>query len=399
MCDRLSKPVGGWRVYANVGAGHPLDYYAWLDAVKNGRTFVTSYPLIDLFHVGSASMGGTIEHPDSVLDATVHLRAYCSMGLRRLAIVADGAEVWTASLLGPAPLKAIDTTFALSIPTPPWLLARVEGVTANPHAAIGQSLAMTSPIRIFKNGIPIRRTAPSGRLLDDLDSLQTFVTNRGNWDTAWQDDSVYAKIDRARTYYKRAFVLPPGPFHLASPIDGDSVQAGQIAYSWEAPVDPEAGDRLSYDIYVARDSLFLLPRHYKTNDTHYSGPSLPLGTWYWYVRATDRALNSTRSTPATATFVVVPNVSSVGNEATHAPRRAIGFPNPSSEEVRLLGLVEPISIFDASGRQVAGSGDCVRAAGDALIWDGTIRGRSAPAGLYWVRGSGGKGPIRLIRIR
>ncbi len=399
MCDWRSRPVGCWRVYANLGTGRPLNYYEWLSALKSGRTFVTSYPLIEAFQVGAATFGDTIEHPDSVLDAPVHLRALCSMGLRRIAIVADGDEVWSANLVHIPPRTVIDTTIELSIPTPPWLLARVEGIVANPHAAIGQSLALTSPIRILRNGAPIRRTAPSGRLLDGLDSLQTFVTNRDNWDATWQRDSVYAKIDRARAYYRSAFVLPPGPFELTTPLNGDSVMSDHIVYAWRAAVDPEPGDRLSYDVYVARDTLFTLPRHYSTAETLYAGPSLPLGTWYWFVRANDRAMNSTRSTPPFASFVAVQDPSSAGNVVAPIPGRPIGFPNPSRDEVRLLGLIGPIAIFDAAGRRVAGSGDGVRLEGDALVWDGRIRGRPAPAGLYCVRGSGGGHPVRLIRIR
>jgi hypothetical protein len=118
------------------------------------------------------------------------------------------------------------------------------------------------------------------------------------------------------------------------------------------------------------------------------------------VLASDRAFNTTRSTPACARFVVTQDLSAAGDAAPQAPGRAIACPNPSQSggDVRILGLAEPIVIFDAAGRRVAGSEDGVRRVGDALVWNGKSRGRTAPSGLYWARGSDGGRVVQLIRI-
>ena len=395
----LQNPVGGWRVYANVGEGRPLNYDAWIDAVKAGRTFVTTYPLIPDFLVASVGPGGIIADPDSILETTVRIHALCAMGLQRISLVADENTVWTANLLGHLPPQTeIDTTFAISIPTPPWLVARVEGIVTNPHAMIRPSLAITSAIRVMQNGAPIRRTTASGRWLDNLDSLTTYVTNRGNWDALWMRDSVMAKIGRARAYYRGNFVIAPSTFALFEPQDGDTIVSGQELLRWDPAIDPESGDRISYTASVARDSLFLLPRRFKTEQTQVSGMNLPTGLWYWGVKAEDRAGNYSISTPRFRRFYVAQSASvdAGTNHQTGAPR---GLPNPSRDSVRLIGLAEPIAIFDATGRRVAGTGHGVKRAGDSWIWDGSSGGHPAPAGLYWVRGAGKTTAVPIIRIR
>ena len=51
----LRGPVGLNRVYANVPAG-PLDIGAWLDSLKQGRTFATNGPLLG-FTLGGKALG------------------------------------------------------------------------------------------------------------------------------------------------------------------------------------------------------------------------------------------------------------------------------------------------------------------------------------------------------
>ena len=38
--------LGSWRTYAQMPAGQSLDYAAWTEAIRAGRTFVTAGPII-----------------------------------------------------------------------------------------------------------------------------------------------------------------------------------------------------------------------------------------------------------------------------------------------------------------------------------------------------------------
>jgi hypothetical protein len=403
ICARWAWPAGGWRVYANVGEGQPLNYNTWVAALKAGRSFVTSYPLLPNFEFGDARPGDVIEEPSDTLSRAVRIRALDSMGLLRISVVADGNTVWSTNLLGGHTIgrSEIDTTVTISItPTPAWIYARAEGVSANPHSAITPSLAATSAIRVTRNGIPIRHTSASGRWLRNLDSLEVFVTNRGNWEQVWMRDSVMARINRSRDYYKTNFVLPPGPFSLLEPQQDDTMIVTQDILRWEPATDPEPGDRITYAVTVARDSLFSIPvRRYRTTDTQISNMGLPSGHWYWRVVAEDWNGNFASSNPRFKSFYMIGTASIDPSAVAITDERPRGVPNPSRDSVRLTGLKGPIEIVDLSGRKVAATGSGVTLSGTSFIWDGKIDGRPAPAGLYWARGSGSAAVIRLIRIK
>ena len=397
MTGFSSNPAGGWRVYTDLGAGQPLDYGAWVDALKAGRTFVTNYPLVSEFTVDGHGPGETIEATGDSLVADVHIHAFCAVGLRKVSVLAEGVEVWSTSFDGqlPAPTET-DQIAQLRIPTPSWLVAKVDGLSGNPHAAVGTPLAITSAVRTLRDGQPIRRTAASGRMLDSLDRLATFVDIRGNWDYTWERDSVMVRIARARAFYNRAFVIAPNPFALISPADGDTAAAGDLTLRWQAAGDPEVGDRISYTVRISADSSMSHPLNYKTSQTSLTGMLLVPNRWYWWsVDAVDRGGNATRSTPTVSKCFVSNATSDVaGAQPQLLPPR--GIPNPSTGRVRFEGLTEPVAIVDITGRRVAGTGDGVILVDGQLVWDGTVHGRPAPSGIYLVRG--GSASIRVIRL-
>ena len=401
ICAVVSSPMGGWRVYANLRPGASLDYTTWLDALRAGKSFLTNYPLIPEFHVSDAAPGETLEVAEPTLEAQVHVRALCALGLRHVSILAEGNEVWSA-YVGPhlPPITEVDTSFVLSIPTPAWLIARVEGQPGSAHAPIGTPLAVTSAIRIVRDGNPILRTEACGRCLDSLDRLRFFVDLRDNWDAIWQRDTVMARIGRAERFYARAFVVPPRPFLLLSPALAETVEIGQLRLEWEPAADTEAGDHVHYVVQVADDSLFSHIHMYRTENTHYEGLLLVPDRWYWWaVDAIDRGENTTRGTPPVSCFFLSRTLACTGTGLASSPPVPHGFPNPSSRCVRLEGFDEAVVILDVTGRRVAGSGDGIRAQGNTLVWDGTIRGRPAPPGLYWARGQRNGAIARLIRVR
>ena len=53
--DKMSAgmPVGGVRTYARLDRNRPFNFGNWAEAVRKGRTFTTSGPLIDLTVVGA----------------------------------------------------------------------------------------------------------------------------------------------------------------------------------------------------------------------------------------------------------------------------------------------------------------------------------------------------------
>ena len=388
----FAPPPGGFRVYARLEPGQPFGYAAWLNALRAGRTFVTSYPLVPEFSVGGKVPGETLETEGATLTVPVHLRAECAIGLTRVAVMADGEEAW-ARPFEEVPLPTVyDTTLALTLPTPAWMALHVLGPSFHPHAPFYPAEAHTNAIRMTRLGAPLRRTLACGLWMDRLTELEGYADARGNWSAAWQSDSVRIRIDRARAFFRSAFVLPPSPFQLLFPAPEESTLA---SFGWEAKGDPELGDMVKFVLRVSADSTLAGAWVDSTRSTWRGMSDLPPEHWYWWsVDAVDRAGN-VRSAE-TRRFYLRDEVLGVGTApAAEAPRAS---PNPSRGPVALTGFTQPPAIFDLAGRRVAGAGD-LRRAGAGWVWDGTDRGRSARPGIYLVRSADGRRHLHIVRLR
>ncbi len=194
-------PAGGWRVYAQLDRGQPFTYANWLEALRAGRTFVTSYPLVPVFTVNGAGPGATLEAPDDTTTLTIHLRALCGVTIRRIALIADGVEVWSRPYTTWPLITEKDTVLVMRMRTPSWLALRVEGPVGHPHSAIQPPVAHTNAVRLLRNDQPRVDPAAAQRWVQSLDRLAVVLDARGAWDVAWKRDSVMTRIAQARAVF------------------------------------------------------------------------------------------------------------------------------------------------------------------------------------------------------
>jgi hypothetical protein len=388
------RPPGGWRVYTREANSGALGYDSWLAALAAGRSFVTSFPLVPEFTVADSGMGGSLEVTGDSLIAPVHIETSCAIGLRSVALVADGQEIWSRSFATLPARFGFDTTFQLRVRRPGWILLRVDGPSSHPALAAPQAVAYTNAVRILHDGAPAQLPAAMGRLLDDLARFEALVTSRCDWPVPWQRDTVLARIQRARCFYARPFQTPPAGFALLPPLVGPE---GTLDLVWQTAVDPDAGDWVTYTVRAGEDSTQSDIWHLQTADTAATEVSLPPGRWYWWsVEAVDRAGNLVHSTPPSARFFVS---SSAGVPvAMHVvPPQAL--PNPSRGAVTLRGMDPDVEIYDMAGRRVAGPGRGVVQAAGTPVWDGNDGGRMAPPGIYLARGGHSQRLVRIVRLR
>ena len=195
-------PAGGWRMYAGLGRGAPLTQRGWLDAIRAGRTFVTGFPLLPEFEVNGTGMGGTIETLEDSLTLTASWRSACAIGLTRVELVADGAVLFARPFASWPPRMEYDTTVTVRVPTPAWVALRALPVDSHPMGVARPGWAHTNAIRFTRGGVPRRHPELAARWLDELDQLEALVVARGAWDAPWEQDSVLARIGRARLVYQ-----------------------------------------------------------------------------------------------------------------------------------------------------------------------------------------------------
>ena len=388
-------PPGGWRVYARQAGGAALDYESWLAAIAAGRSFVTSFPLVPEFTVGGSGMGETLEVAGDSLVAPVHIEAQCAIGLRAVALVADGQDAWSRPF---APLPAtvqFDTTFELHARRPGWVLLRVDGPTGHPALAAPQAVAYTNAVRILHEGAPARLPDAMARWLDRLGGFEDLVTTRCGWPVAWQRDTVLARIQRARQFYAQPFQAPPAGFALLPPTVGPE---GTYDLAWQPAADPDAGDRVTYTVRVAEDSTLSDGWVVPTTDTTWTEAPLEVGRWCWWsVEATDLAGNVVHSTPAIAHLIIPSGTTDV--PAAHHDMPPQALPNPSRGAVALRGMDPDVAIYDMAGRRVAGPGHGVVPIAGGPVWDGSDGGRAAPPGIYLARSGRSQRLVRIVRLR
>jgi len=120
--DKMSAgmPVGGVRTYAFIG-DNELSHESWSDAVRAGRTYTTSGPLMD-FTVEGLRPGDELKLPESGGSVHVTATATCAMPINKLEIVFNGKVIAQASSDEGSKLLAIDE--ALDLPGSGWIAAR-----------------------------------------------------------------------------------------------------------------------------------------------------------------------------------------------------------------------------------------------------------------------------------
>jgi hypothetical protein len=136
----------GWvRTYARMDPNKPLDYEDWEAAVRAGRTFATSGPLIDLT-VDGKPVGETIDMPAS--GGTVEARAFIESvwPVGRIEIVQNGrvvASETARTFVTEGGVHKLAVTARIPVQRSGWLAARCVGPDKQPS---GPMKAHTSPV-------------------------------------------------------------------------------------------------------------------------------------------------------------------------------------------------------------------------------------------------------------
>ncbi len=191
-----SKLVGSVRTYAFLGSN--FSGPAFLDALKAGKTFFTSGPLLDLKIDGKIpgeeirlpAQGGTVS-----LEATVTSIA----PLTRVVIYNNG-KVWKELPLSAGKLSAT-LTEKIPVTRSGWFTLYAEGEptsfldTAYPQAS-------TNAIRVYAGGQKIRSKESAEYFVKWIDKLHSMADVWAMWRSQKEKDHVYAQFAEARAIYQ-----------------------------------------------------------------------------------------------------------------------------------------------------------------------------------------------------
>ena len=191
----FSNPPGWARAYADL-QGQPLSVEGWQDAIRNGRTFVTNGPWLELEVEGQG--------PGAVLDAAVGDELWITARCR-------GIDLETLSIVGPdgtvAEVPVTDEDGALTtkvtVTGPGWFAALVRGPGHGENPMLPNGMyAHTSPVHIEVAGNRIARLDDAAWCLEWLDHLERMIRTEGTYSTPERMQDVLDVVERGRDFYR-----------------------------------------------------------------------------------------------------------------------------------------------------------------------------------------------------
>ena len=189
-CNR--EILGAVRTYAYLGPGQPLTYKNWIEAVRAGRTFVTSGPLLT-FRANESPPGTVLDLPAG---AKVRIRAEArSLGaLNRLEVVANNRLVAEVEASGK---PALELETEVTLPTGGWLAARCWGpydeTIENWHAA------QSSPVYVRVEGRQHPADAAAvAKLAELLQDMRRWVAEEARCENEQQRQRLASVFEQAR---------------------------------------------------------------------------------------------------------------------------------------------------------------------------------------------------------
>ena len=410
MCNYNAPPLGGHRVYVYEGLDQSHHAGRWTEALKQGKTFVTNFPLIPCFEVAGAGPGAgpgeEVLLEQAVNEVDVELRVESIFGLDAADLIFNGTPL--LSIPDPCQNEAgvLDTTVTVSIDRSGWLALSVAGETDAWGPVSPELYAHTSPIYLTVPDSDVSSTLDAGYFLDWIDSLEVFVEVRGHWGEG-QRAEVLATLEASRDVFRTAFREPPLPFELIAPEENAMIGLDEaVEFDWQMNGDSEPGDRVMYRLEVAENPEFLpLSLGILCEAAPQTIPAElfdPDRAYWWRVRAFDRADNQTMSTPGASPFETFDSYAGVPGEEAAGVRikpHAVLWPAPAVDRLHLQlvpadASITRMRVLDSSGRVVREMrGDQVpvqaglRRAGTGHF-SGLLRdsfGHPLTTGRYWIQ--------------
>jgi len=149
--DKMSAgmPVGGARTYARLDRNRGFNFANWARAIRKGRTFTTSGPLMELTVDGRAP-GDVIRLKGGAGTVEMHAAASCVWPIHRLEIVVNGQVVATEHQREGA--HRLELRHRMSLAGSCWIAARCGSRLFQQHCWPTRVGAHTSPVYVVVPG-------------------------------------------------------------------------------------------------------------------------------------------------------------------------------------------------------------------------------------------------------
>jgi hypothetical protein len=170
--------VGALRTYARLSPDGPFTYAAWHRAIKSGRTFVTTGPLLDL-EVEGRTPGDRLDLPSGGGTLQVVARARSTLPFEFIEIVKNGAVVARAA----ATADGRSARLAAEVPVTEscWIAARCYGREKLWLVWPTDIGAHTSPVYVTVGGRRQTSDRDAGHLLTLMEGGLAYLDTLASW--------------------------------------------------------------------------------------------------------------------------------------------------------------------------------------------------------------------------
>ena len=211
-----TKLLGSLRTYAYVGKPDPvttkdrrnskLTADNWIKALKQGRTFFTSGPLLE-FSVNAAGPGESVKLPASGGPLAVKAEVWSIVPLTRVLIYRNG-QIWREVPLN-ADKRGARFNEAVRIDQSAWFSLTAEGPTESHPLDATFPQAATSAVRVYVGAQKIRSRQSAEYFVRWIDKLQEMAEAWPGWRSQKERDHVLGQFSEARDVYKRVGAEAP----------------------------------------------------------------------------------------------------------------------------------------------------------------------------------------------
>jgi len=197
---------GAARTYAKLEDGQDFTFDNWLAAVRAGRTFATSGPLVFL-SVEGREPGDELRLGEAdPTSLAVELDVSSIVPLDAIEIVVNGEIVHGWKPRGRLQGRTFRTS--INLPDGGWIAARAIG-PSNRYVGDTFAFAQTSPVYVVSDGSPFTSAADAAFLAQAVETTWQLAEARNNWTTDADKRAYEAGIKAARDYYRRIVLENP----------------------------------------------------------------------------------------------------------------------------------------------------------------------------------------------
>jgi len=211
-----TKLLGSLRTYAYVGKpdtpvtnarrNSKLTAENWIGTLKQGRTFFTSGPLLEL-NLNAAGPGEAVKLPANGGSVVIKAHAWSIAPLTRVLIYRNG-QVWRDVPLN-ANSRGAKFQETVPINQSAWFSLTAEGPARSHPLDALYPQAVTSAIRVYVGAQKIRNRHSAEYFIRWIDKLQAMAEAWSGWRSLKEKNHVLGQFSEARDVYKRLSTEAP----------------------------------------------------------------------------------------------------------------------------------------------------------------------------------------------